>query len=591
MSDLYFKSSDFHRECVRALVGSVVITRYNNKTYRIDDIEWGKSPKDSFEWQNGKTITYIEYYKEVYGLEITDTDQPLLINIPKSTITSNAPNATANSRKTLSLICLIPEFCFLTGITDDMRSNFNLMKSLSTHIHCPASQRLKTIHSLVDLVHKNKKAQMELSFWGLTLSTSMHKVEGNLLNSEPIYAGNSEQPLATNTNGVWHQYLRNIKPLSCPRLTDWICLYTQRDSETVDNFMKSLQSSVRASNLAFSPPKMLAIPSDNTEAYIKAIRSELSQNPNLDLIMSIFPSQREDRYASFKKLLCCQTAIPSQAILTRTISNVRRLSVVANRVALQINCKLGGELWRVSIPIKSVMVIGIDVHHCTVSKARSSVVGLVSSLNNSLTRYYSRVVFQAQSEEMVQSLALFCSQALSKYYEINHELPKKIIIFRDGVGDGQIRATRELELEHILQALNSFSDSYNPELAYLLVRKRIRTRYFSENQKGEMVNPASGSVIDESITSSEFVNFYLVSQNFTQGTILPINIAVLYNNTNLSLEQIQRFTYKCTYLYFNWSGTVRVPAPCLYAHKVAFMAGQYLHSEPSPHLSDKLYYL
>ena len=30
----------------------------------------------------------------------------------------------------------------------------------------------------------------------------------------------------------------------------------------------------------------------------------------------------------------------------------------------------------------------------------------------------------------------------------------------------------------------------------------------------------------------------------------------------------KRLAYKLTHLYFNWPGTVRVPAPCQYAHKL-----------------------
>jgi argonaute-like protein implicated in RNA metabolism and viral defense len=43
--------------------------------------------------------------------------------------------------------------------------------------------------------------------------------------------------------------------------------------------------------------------------------------------------------------------------------------------------------------------------------------------------------------------------------------------------------------------------------------------------------------------------------------------------------------------YYNWPGTVRVPAPCQYAHKMVDMAGANLHNVPSPNLNDRLYFL
>ena len=39
--------------------------------------------------------------------------------------------------------------------------------------------------------------------------------------------------------------------------------------------------------------------------------------------------------------------------------------------------------------------------------------------------------------------------------------------------------------------------------------------------------------------------------------------------SGLKPEQLQVLTYKLTHLYYNWPGTVRVPAVCQYAHKVS----------------------
>lgn len=53
---------NFHDECAKELVGNIVITRYNNRTYRIDDIEWDKSPNDTFPLMDGTKTTFVDYY-------------------------------------------------------------------------------------------------------------------------------------------------------------------------------------------------------------------------------------------------------------------------------------------------------------------------------------------------------------------------------------------------------------------------------------------------------------------------------------------------------------------------------------------------
>lgn len=54
---------DFRQSAVKVLLGSTVLTDYNNRTYRIDDILFDKSPRDTFETADGNQISYIDYYK------------------------------------------------------------------------------------------------------------------------------------------------------------------------------------------------------------------------------------------------------------------------------------------------------------------------------------------------------------------------------------------------------------------------------------------------------------------------------------------------------------------------------------------------
>lgn len=61
---LYRESKpNFRDDCVKELVGSIVITRYNNRTYRVDDIEWDKSPNDTFSLMDGTKTTFVDYYR------------------------------------------------------------------------------------------------------------------------------------------------------------------------------------------------------------------------------------------------------------------------------------------------------------------------------------------------------------------------------------------------------------------------------------------------------------------------------------------------------------------------------------------------
>ena len=123
------------------------------------------------------------------------------------------------------------------------------------------------------------------------------------------------------------------------------------------------------------------------------------------------PQQKSDRYAAIKKLCCLEMPCPSQVVCLKTINNEKRLNAVAQKIALQINCKLGGELWACKTPFKHLMVVGIDVFHDK-SRKSGSIAGVVASINDGLSRYFSNVAIQKQGQEIIDALKFAFMQAL-----------------------------------------------------------------------------------------------------------------------------------------------------------------------------------
>lgn len=47
------------------IIGCIVLTDYNNRTYRVDDVDWNSTPSATFQKADGSSISYIEYYASV----------------------------------------------------------------------------------------------------------------------------------------------------------------------------------------------------------------------------------------------------------------------------------------------------------------------------------------------------------------------------------------------------------------------------------------------------------------------------------------------------------------------------------------------
>lgn len=50
-------------------------------------------------------------------------------------------------------------------------------------------------------------------------------------------------------------------------------------------------------------------------------------------------------------------------VVLRTLTRNNQLMSVATKIGIQINAKLGGEVWGIQIPTKTLMVIGMDSYH------------------------------------------------------------------------------------------------------------------------------------------------------------------------------------------------------------------------------------
>uniref|UniRef100_A0A8D2AY88 Piwi domain-containing protein n=1 Tax=Sciurus vulgaris TaxID=55149 RepID=A0A8D2AY88_SCIVU len=183
----------------------------------------------------------------------------------------------------------------------------------------------------------------------------------------------------------------------------------------------------------------------------------------------------------------------------------------------------------------------------------------------------------------------FLSGALSSWFRNVPHAPQSIVVYRDGVGDGQLQALLDHEVPQLVSYLDAQS-THSIKLTFIVVKKRINTRFFVSNTDG-LGNPYPGTVIDMVLTREQWYDFYIVSQSSRTGTVTPTHYNVIYDTICLDPDTVQRLTYKLCHMYYNLPGIIRVPAPCHYAHKLAYLVGQNIHQEPDKSLSDSLYYL
>jgi len=571
--------ANFRPTVEKALLGAIVITRYNNATYRIDEIAWDKHPTDEFEGRNNEKISYLKYYETKYNKKIRDPKQVMIISMPK--VKDQRGGVTGP-------IYLVPELCFMTGLSDEQRANFQLMKAMGDYTRQGPEPRVQTLNKFSERLNSKKEIVEELSAWNLKFAKDLVQFRGRILEPEVILGAGSSKHTYNLDNADWGGAFRKWNSFSVGNCQKWAVVFANRDEAATKEFVNSLKKVAPSLGMTMGNPKTFMLTDNRPATYIQQLDQVIDMKPSI--VMIVIPNNKGDHYAAIKKKCCLEKPIPSQCVTGTVLSKPKGLMSVATKVAIQMNTKLGGEPWAVKIPLKDTMVIGYDTYHDSAQKGRS-VGAVVASMNSTFTKYLSVANLHTNpAQELNDNMCPAITKALRKYAEINGALPARVIMYRDGVGDGQIPYVVEHEIAAIQNCFKAAGlDETKLLFTYIIVSKRINTRFFKMG--GKPSNPPSGTIVDDVVTLPERYDFFLVSQSVRQGTVNPTSYNVIKDTSGLKPDHIQKLTYKLTHLYYNWPGTVRVPAPCQYAHKLAFLVGESLHREPSEQLEQVLYYL
>lgn len=83
---------------------------------------------------------------------------------------------------------------------------------------------------------------------------------------------------------------------------------------------------------------------------------------------------------------------------------------------------------------------------------------------------------------------------------MNSCLPDRIVVYRDGVGDGQMHVVEQYEVPQMTSCFAMLASNYQPKMAVVVVQKRISTRIFQRGGPKGLTNPAPGTILDHTIT-------------------------------------------------------------------------------------------
>ncbi|KAM3131412.1 hypothetical protein pb186bvf_016484 [Paramecium bursaria] len=569
MEDLGLNKGRNVKDIQNEMIGLSVLAAYGNfRIYRIDDLEFKKNPQTKFALNDGKEVTFVKYYKDKYNITIKNEKQPLIVYRDK--------------RNPDKITYLIPELLNMTGLTDKLRSNFRVMKDLAEYTKLEPDQRFNEIKGYQD------KLEKVLKQYNLKLATGPGSsgVNGQLLVGPTLKLGSKS--INTDQNAF---FILRDNVFKSSHIKDWFLIYQGRgkqDDGDADFLVDELRQTADKIGIKMEKPYFIVMKDGNPNAWVDTLRDEIGKGGAPQMIVSFIQERDKERlYSALKKFCFQEKGISHQNILTKFLKN-KNTKAVASKIAQQMSVKLGFPLWATPRPkgvSEKTMVVGIDIFHKLI-QGKNSCLGFVAHLDGDCQTIFAKNIIMRPGQELCQEIGSAMTQAIMAYYVQNGKkyLPDTIVVYRDGVGSGQIQTLVDSEISSIKKAIAAIGEQYNPKFAAIMINKKITDRFFAENknlpqgvqagkQGTSLINPPSGTIVSEKVVSSNF-DFFLAAQYVTQGTCTPTHYTVLENNTDWTEEVFWQLTYFQCFNYQNWSGAVRVPACVQYAHKLSYLVGE-----------------
>ncbi|XP_060868954.1 protein argonaute-2 isoform X1 [Metopolophium dirhodum] len=459
-----------------------------------------------------------------------------------------------------------------------------------------APDREREINSLVRRADFNNDSYVQE--FGLTISNSMMEVRGRVLPPPKLQYGGRTLPNQGGLNvqqtkqqalpnqGVWD--MRGKQFFTGVEIRNWAiaCFAPQRTvrEDALRNFTTQLQKiSSDAGMPIVGQPCFCkyATGPDQVEPMFRYLKSTFT---GLQLVVVVLPG-KTPVYAEVKRVGDTVLGMATQCVQAKNVNKTSPQTL--SNLCLKINVKLGG-INSILVPSirpkvfnEPVIFLGADVTHPPAGdNKKPSIAAVVGSMDAHPSRYAATVRVQQHRQEIIQELSSMVRELLIMFYKSTGGYkPHRIILYRDGVSEGQFPHVLQHELTAIREACIKLEGDYKPGITFIIVQKRHHTRLFcadKKEQSGKSGNIPAGTTVDVGITHPTEFDFYLCSHQGIQGTSRPSHYHVLWDDNHFESDELQCLTYQLCHTYVRCTRSVSIPAPAYYAHLVAFRARYHL---------------
>ncbi len=396
----------------------------------------------------------------------------------------------------------------------------------------------------------------------------MITVDGRILNAPSLTYGSKQM---TPANGSWN--MASQKFCVGGRVRNWSFFKIRVGRDPLYGTLPDLAREFRQMMIncgmtvdqpappAGFPDLNLEGPIGKYEDLINAHITRIRNTTSVRFLFIVLPSKSIPIYSHLKYYADVKHGIHTVCCTGEKLSKERGRDQLYANLALKVNLKMGGVNQAIpaaklgnAVLANKAMIVGIDVTHPSPDSRKSapSVAGVVASINDRYAQWPASIRVQTGTKEMVTDLTQMMVERLRTYQKNNMQaLPLNIVVYRDGVSEGQYQIVLDEESPAIDKAIEQVYGPKvtKPKVSIVIVGKRHHTRFYptAENDMDiKSGNPKNGTVVDRGVTSERHWDFFLQAHTGLQGTARPAHYVVVQDRIGLGadgLEQMVRVIF------------------------------------------------
>ncbi|KAI9888112.1 MAG: hypothetical protein M1823_000047 [Watsoniomyces obsoletus] len=534
----------------------------------------------------GKEVTVENYYKRKYNITLSKWMMPIV-------------NCGRQDRATW----MPPELCMVIPgqVARKKLSPNQTAEMIKVACRRPAANAKLAIGEGAQLMGLGPGHQDGPTLFGLKINPQMITVDGRILMAPSLTYGSKQ---LTPSGASWN--MASQKFCLGARVRNWSFFKIRSGRDSVSTPMGELAAQFRQMmiqcgmtvdqptplggfpDLNLDPGRPIASYEADIEAHIARIRAQNTAR----LLLVALPNKSIPIYSHLKFYADVKHGLHTICCTGEKLSKDRGRDQLFANLALKVNLKLGGVNQAIPpnklgnpVLANKAMIVGIDVTHPSPDsrKGAPSVAGVVASINDRYAQWPASVRVQTGRQEMVGELAQMMVERLRAYQKNNMQaLPQNIVVYRDGVSEGQYQIVLNEESPAIDKAI---AEVYGPKVAkpkvsIIIVGKRHHTRFYPTTENDMDIksgNPKNGTVVDRGVTSERHWDFFLQAHTGLQGTARPAHYVVVQDRIGLGADGLEQMTHNLCYLFGRATKAVSICPPAYYADLLCERARCYLY--------------